>query len=76
MIDGQTEPQALASLAHRRILTTADELEAAMRGRVTKHHRFLLKLHLDQIEAIDAAIARLDEEVNANVEPFAPPSNC
>jgi len=28
-----------------------------LRGRVTKHHRFLLKLHLDQIDAFDAAIA-------------------
>ena len=70
LINGQTVPQALASLAHRRIVARVDELEAALRGRVTKHHRFLLKLHLDQIDAIDAAIARLDEEVNANVEPF------
>jgi transposase len=70
LIAGQTMPQALASLAHRRIHASADELEAALRGRVTKHHRFLLKLHLDQIDAFDAAIARIDEEVSANVEPF------
>lgn len=70
LIVGQTMPQALASLAHRRIHASADELEAALRGRVTKHHRFLLKLHLDQIDAIDAALARIDEEVSANVEPF------
>ena len=67
---GQTMPQALASLAHRRIHASADELEAALRGRVTRHHRFLLKLHLDQIDAIDAALARIDEEVSANVKPF------
>jgi transposase len=70
LIAGQTMPQALASLAHRRIHASADELEAALRGRVTKHHRFLLKLHLDQIDALDAALARIDEEVSANVEPF------
>ena len=70
LIAGQTMPQALASLAHRRIHASADELEAALRGRVTKHHRFLLKLHLDQIDALDAALARIDEEVGANVEPF------
>jgi hypothetical protein len=28
--------------------------------RVTKHHRFLLRLHLNQIDAIDAAMATLD----------------
>jgi transposase len=70
LIAGQTMPQALASLAHRRIHASADELEAALRGRVTKHHRFLLKLHLDHIDALDAALARIDGEVSANVEPF------
>jgi transposase len=70
LIDGQTVPQALATLAHRSIKATTDELEASLRGRVTRHHRFLLKLHLDQIDAFDATIARIDEEVNANVEPF------
>jgi transposase len=70
LIAGQTMPQALASLAHRRIRASTDELEAALRGRVTAHHRFLLKLHLDQIDALDAAIASIDQEVSANVEPF------
>lgn len=70
LIAGQTMPQALATLAHRRIHASTDELEAALRGRITKHHRFLLKLHLDQIDAVDAAIASIDKEVNANVEPF------
>lgn len=70
LIAGQTMPQTLASLAHRRIHASTDQLEAALRGRVTEHHRFLLKLHLDQIDGLDAAIVRIDEEVNANVEPF------
>ena len=70
LIAGQTMPQALASLAHRRIHASADELEASLRGRVTKHHRFLLKLHLDQIDAFDATIAAIDKEVDGNVEPF------
>jgi len=70
LVAGQTMPQALATLAHRRIHASADELEAALRGRLTKHHRFLLKLHLDQIDAFDAAIAAIDQEVNVNVEPF------
>jgi len=70
LIAGQTMPQALATLAHRRVQATTGELEAALRGRVTAHHRFMLKLHLDQIDAFDAAIASIDKEVNAHVEPF------
>jgi len=70
LIEGQTVPQALAALAHRRIHASTDQLEAALRGRVTPHHRFLLKLHLDQIDALAKAIVRIDEEVSANVAPF------
>jgi transposase len=70
LIAGQTDPEALAALAHGRIRATAAELEAALRGRVTAHHRFMLRLHLDHLDAVDAAIARIDKEVDGQVEPF------
>jgi transposase len=70
LIAGETEPGALAALAHRRIKATPDQLEAALRGHVTRHHRFLLRLHLQQIDALDAAIEQIDQEVDADVEPF------
>jgi transposase len=70
LVKGETVPQALATLAHRRIHASTEELEAALRGRVTAHHRFLVKLHLDQIDAIDAAIESIDKEVDGNIEPF------
>ncbi len=70
LIDGQTAAQTLTTLAHRNIRATAAELEASLRGRVTAHHRFMLRLHLDHLDAVDAAIARIDKEVDGNVEPF------
>ena len=70
LIKGHTEPQALATLADGRIRASAEQLEAALRGRVTTHHRFMLKLHLDHLDALDAAIARIDKEVDSQVEPF------
>ena len=70
LVKGETIPQALATLAHRRIHASTEELEAALSGRVTTHHRFLVKLHLDQIDAIDAAIESIDKEVDGNIEPF------
>ena len=42
----------------------------AWRGFVTRHHRFLLRLHLQQIDALDRAIAEIDKEVEANLAPF------
>jgi transposase len=70
LIAGQSDPEQLAQLAHRRIKASPEELCEALRGRVTRHHRFLLSLHLQQIDAIDAAIDAIDREVDALVEPF------
>jgi transposase len=70
LIAGETAPKVLAGLAHGRIQATAAELEAALRGRVTAHHRFLLQLHLDHLDAVNEAIGRIDKEVDGNIEPF------
>ncbi len=70
LIAGETEPNRLAGLANRKIKATPAELSEALRGRVTKHHRFLLRLHLQQIDAIDAAIGAIDKEVEVNLVPF------
>jgi transposase len=70
LIAGETDPDALAALAHRRIKASPAELEAALRGRVTNHHRFMLRLLLQHIDTIDAAITQIDQEVDAQVEPF------
>jgi transposase len=70
LIAGETDPDALAALAHRRIKASPAELEAALRGRVSDHHRFMLRLLLQHIDAIEAAITQIDQEVDAQVEPF------
>jgi len=58
LIAGETNPVKLASLADRRVKASQEELREALRGRVTKLHRFLLRLHVDQIDALAAASPR------------------
>ncbi|MGH7159991.1 MAG: IS110 family transposase [Acetobacteraceae bacterium] len=70
LIGGETDPARLAGLADRRIKSSPERLREALRGRVTRHHRFLLHLHLRQIDALDEAISGIDVEVDAHVEPF------
>src|SRR5262249_19730703 len=53
-----------------RVKASKESLREALRGRVTKNHRFLLRLQLRQIDAIDAAIAEIDREVEASIAPF------
>jgi transposase len=70
IIAGESEPAVLADLAHRRLRAKPEELKEALRGRVRKHHRFMLALHLQQINALDAAITAIDEEVEADLGSF------
>jgi len=70
IITGETDPIRLAALAHPSVKSSPAKLQEALRGRVTAHHRFLLKLHLGQIDRLDAAIATIDAEVEAHLAPF------
>src|SRR5271170_7370457 len=70
LIAGETDPNALAALAHRRIKASPADLEAALRGRVTDHHRFMLRLLLQHTDAIAAATTQIDQQVDALVETF------
>jgi transposase len=70
LIAGQSDPAKLARLADHRVKASQETLREALRGRVTRHHRFLLRLHLKQIDALDAAIANIDQEVEAGIAPF------
>jgi transposase len=70
LIGGEADPVKLAELAHRRLKASPDKLRAALQGRVTGHHRFLLRLHLRQIDALGALISEIDREVDKQLTPF------
>ena len=70
LIAGESNPGTLAALAHQRIRAPREKLEEALRGRVAPQHRFLLRLHLRQVEALEAATTEIDQEVEAGLAPF------
>jgi len=70
LINGETDPAKLAALAHWKVRAPAATLRAALHGRIKRHHRFLLRLHLQQIDALDAAIAEIDQEADAGLACF------
>jgi len=67
MIAGVRNPAKLAELADRRIKASPKELYDALHGRLTDHHRFLLRLYLKQYDALDDAVAEIDRQVDASV---------
>lgn len=72
LVQGETDPERLADLTTGRLRASRSQLVEAFRGHVTAHHRFLLKLHMDQIAALQQGIAALDREIERVIEPFRP----
>src|SRR5213593_4002914 len=56
LVAGETPPERLAALASAKVQASRAALTAALHGRGTAHHRFLLKPHLGQIETLEAAV--------------------
>jgi len=70
MIEGEQDPQVLASLGSARLECSPQELQEALRGRVTAHHRFLLSQHLGLIENLERTIQQFDDEIERAIQPF------
>ena len=70
MVAGETNPGRLAALADRRIKASPAELAAALTGRFTAHHAFLVGEHLGMIDHLAERIARFEKEMAALLAPF------
>jgi len=74
LIAGVTDPEQLAELARMRLRAKIPQLRLALQGRVTEHHRFLLRLHLDHVQHLEALIGRLGTQIDGAMLPFAGPA--
>jgi transposase len=71
LVAGERDPHVLAELAKGRLRRKIPALRQALRGRFREHHALLIGLCLDHTAHLEAAIARLDNRVDAV---FAPPA--
>ncbi len=63
LANGETDPRRLASLAQGEGRVSQDEIEKALTGKVTTHHRFMLSEHIKQIENLNGAIERVTQQI-------------
>jgi transposase len=70
LIDGQSDPERLADLAQGAARKKRTALIEALHGRITAHHRRLLKLHLDLIAALERALEEVDADVGKLLAPI------
>ena len=70
LIAGETDPDRLADLTRGRLKATRADLRDALHGRVTDHHRFVIQLHLTQIDALETAVAAIEARIGDALGPF------
>jgi transposase len=72
LVAGENDPEQLADRAQRKLRAKIPELRLALHGRVTDHHRFLLRLLLDELMSLEGLMGRVTERITeVLLVPFA-----
>ena len=71
LVEGRTNPEALAELARGRLRAKLPQLRKALAGQFTGHHAFLVREILAHLDYLEEALARLDERIEEHIRPFA-----
>jgi len=70
LIQGETDPKALAELSRGRLRGKIPVLEQAGQGRFNEHHRFLLEQWLGMWDQLSERIAKFEERIEEKMGPF------
>lgn len=70
LVAGESDPERLADLTSGRLKASRQQIIDALHGRVTEHHRFMLKLHLAQIDALENAVRVVEARLGDALRPF------
>jgi transposase len=71
LVEGQATPREMAQLARGRMRQKREELEPALEGKLEEHHRFLLRLQLQRVEAAEKDLAVLARRIQEKLQPYA-----
>jgi transposase len=72
IIQGEADPVKLAEMAKGTLRKKIPQLRLVLEGKITAHHRFMLRQWLDALDFTDGKIATLDKEIMDNARPFDP----
>jgi transposase len=70
IIDGQQDSQELAKLARGKLKSKVPQLQTALHGKVTEHHRFMLGTLMEHLVYLESAIDRLSGRIEELMRPF------
>lgn len=67
IITGEDDPHKLADLAQRRLRKKLPELQQALRGGASEHHRFMLRQLFEHLEHLERAISEVEMRVDLHM---------
>lgn len=70
LMEGQENPLQLADFAQRQLRGKIPELEKALQGHLTEHHRFMLRLLWKQLAQQEELLAELESKIEEQTRPF------
>ncbi len=70
LIRGEFDPVKLADLARRRLRAKIPQLQQALHGSATEHHRFLLRTLMDHLAHLESLIERYNRRIEEALLPF------
>jgi transposase len=68
IMEGKEAPRQLAERAQGSLRGKRAQLELALHGRVSEHHRFMLKELMEDLRFVEAKILRLDQTLSGSVD--------
>jgi transposase len=70
LVEGEATPQQMADLAKRKLRDKLPQLELALEGRMEEHHRFLLKMQLQRLGAVEQDLGELEARIQQKLQPY------
>jgi transposase len=71
LVEGKATAQEMAELAKKQLRKKIPELELALEGKVEEHHRFLLRVQLRRLQAVEEDLGILEQHIQEKLKPYA-----
>lgn len=70
LIEGENDPERLIQFYHKKIKVNREEFKEALTGRLTEHHRFMLRQMKQRILSLEKQIEEIVNEIDKRVASY------
>lgn len=70
IIAGEEDIEELVKLCHRSLAIKGEQIKESLKGKVTEHHRFMLRTIKKTIEGLEEIIKEIDEQIDRQTKDY------